>query len=757
MIIGTALTLGAGTLPETELNQSPTANAGQDKTIYLTETSTVTLNGSSTSGVSFLWSDISSDFKGGTISNPTSLITTVNGLKQGTFYYQLAVTSGGITVKDTVIIRVEYDVPTANSVLIRNFNMSDPKNYKTINNRADTSNYFDLSNRSYSQTADEDYYLFRARANGLAIDSCRGKLLSTNEDGYAGTRACSTCPYYPRSEIQISNMNWIVDTLHTYVFEWKGYFPQAENYLNKDNHPEWATILTMFQIHGNAYDYAIANFSLNHNGNITFNNTVVDNNLKGYGDFQPKDSLTIGFIPDFYNKSRTLRVTLKEGKGYPGQDAFIKMEIDGVTKYYRNTGGVGSPSFDDYVKFGGLYDWNSWITSKDSLARGRKYSLVTESFKIYTLPDNQSPVAKAGTDKTITLPVNTTSLAGSGTDADGQISGFLWTKIAGPTSYSITSATSATTNVTGLVQGIYQFELKVTDNSGATAKDTVMITVNAAQNIAPKANAGSAKTITLPVNTTSLAGSGTDADGQISGFLWTKIAGPSAYKIVNATSPVTDVTGLTEGIYQFELKVTDNSGATAKDTMMITVNLSNVPPVANAGSDITTTAPVSSITIIGSGSDVDGKISGYSWKQISGPSAININNEDSAIIIATGFVAGTYQFELTVSDDKGLVGKDTMTVTVALGRFAAELNSVNIYPNPVENIAYLEVNTKTPKSNLQVTIMDLNGKVVLTKKISSVDYFVKQEINMSNLVKGIYTLTVNYSNKDKQTLKVIKL
>src|SRR6185312_14625575 len=124
------------------------------------------------------------------------------------------------------------------------------------------------------------------------------------------------------------------------------------------------------------------------------------------------------------------------------------------------------------------------------------------------------------------------------TDADGQISSFLWTKISGPTAYKIVNATSPVTDVTGLIQGIYQFELKVTDNSGATAKDTVMITVNAAQNIAPKANAGSAKTITLPVNTTSLAGSGTDADGQISGFLWTKIAGPSAYKIVNATSPV---------------------------------------------------------------------------------------------------------------------------------------------------------------------------------------------------------------------------
>ena len=81
---------------------------------------------------------------------------------------------------------------------------------------------------------------------------------------------------------------------------------------------------------------------------------------------------------------------------------------------------------------------------------------------------------------------------------------------------------SAVTSVTGLVQGVYQFELKVTDNNGATGRDTMQVTVNAAANIAPVANAGSDKTITLPANTVSLSGSGNDADGTISSFAWTK-------------------------------------------------------------------------------------------------------------------------------------------------------------------------------------------------------------------------------------------
>jgi hypothetical protein len=111
----------------------------------------------------------------------------------------------------------------------------------------------------------------------------------------------------------------------------------------------------------------------------------------------------------------------------------------------------------------------------------------------------------------------------------------------------------------------------------------VKVTVNAASNTPPKANAGSSKTITLPVNYTSLAGSGTDADGQISSFLWTKISGPSAYNIVNSKSPVTDVSGLEQGVYEFELRVTDNNGAIGRDTVKVTVNAAaNTPPIGSA-------------------------------------------------------------------------------------------------------------------------------------------------------------------------------
>lgn len=91
---------------------------------------------------------------------------------------------------------------------------------------------------------------------------------------------------------------------------------------------------------------------------------------------------------------------------------------------------------------------------------------------------NLPPSANAGSNKSITLPTASTSLTGGGTDSDGSISSYLWTKISGPAGGTISSPTSATTNITALQQGTYIFQLTVTDNGGATASALVTITVN---------------------------------------------------------------------------------------------------------------------------------------------------------------------------------------------------------------------------------------------------------------------------------------
>jgi hypothetical protein len=125
--------------------------------------------------------------------------------------------------------------------------------------------------------------------------------------------------------------------------------------------------------------------------------------------------------------------------------------------------------------------------------------------------------------------------------------------------------------VNGLVQGVYQFELTATDNSNGTGKSTIQVTVNAAPNQSPAANAGSDLQISMPTDTATLAGAGTDPDGTIASYKWAKISGPVQSSIVSPSKPKTLISNLTEGVYQFELTVTDNAGASAKDTVEVIV------------------------------------------------------------------------------------------------------------------------------------------------------------------------------------------
>ncbi len=93
---------------------------------------------------------------------------------------------------------------------------------------------------------------------------------------------------------------------------------------------------------------------------------------------------------------------------------------------------------------------------------------------------NKPPIANAGPDQIITLPTDSVSLNGiNSSDPDGVINVWLWTKIFGPASFTINNSSIATTKVKNLKAGVYQFELKVTNNGGLYAKDTMQILVNA--------------------------------------------------------------------------------------------------------------------------------------------------------------------------------------------------------------------------------------------------------------------------------------
>ena len=185
---------------------------------------------------------------------------------------------------------------------------------------------------------------------------------------------------------------------------------------------------------------------------------------------------------------------------------------------------------------------------------------------------NLLPSVNAGADQTIVFPTSTATLTGTAADTDGSIANYLWTKISGPAGGNLVSTTTAATGINSLQVGVYVYSLKATDNLGGTATDSLRLTVSAAPNQLPQAQAGADTTITLPSDVATLRGSGTDANGTISTYLWTKIGGPAGGNIANIASAISSASGLLQGSYSFQLTVTDNDGAIARDTMVIVVN-----------------------------------------------------------------------------------------------------------------------------------------------------------------------------------------
>ncbi len=146
------------------------------------------------------------------------------------------------------------------------------------------------------------------------------------------------------------------------------------------------------------------------------------------------------------------------------------------TKESGSGGSIASPSSGSTSVTGltqGTYVFK--LTASDGYASSSDTVSVTVNASA-----NKAPSANAGADITISLPTNNVSVTGTGTDSDGTIASYSWTKTAGPSGGTIADSSSGTTTITELVEGVYKFALKVTDDKGATDTDDVQVTVNRA-------------------------------------------------------------------------------------------------------------------------------------------------------------------------------------------------------------------------------------------------------------------------------------
>jgi hypothetical protein len=154
-----------------------------------------------------------------------------------------------------------------------------------------------------------------------------------------------------------------------------------------------------------------------------------------------------------------------------------------------------------------------------------------------------------------------------------------------------------------LIAGTYVFRLTATDNAGATGTDDVNVVVTI--NTAPVANAGADKSIALPTNSVVITGSGTDTNGTIASYAWTRQSGPNIPTLSGASTSTLIVSGLIAGTYVYRLTVTDNGGLTAFDDVNIVVT--NATATNLALNKTTTVSSTENVGTPGSGA-VDGNL-----------------------------------------------------------------------------------------------------------------------------------------------------
>jgi len=274
-------------------------------------------------------------------------------------------------------------------------------------------------------------------------------------------------------------------------------------------------------------------------------------------------------------------------------------------------------------------------------------------------PVDNVPVANAGPDRVVNPTVVTLNGSAS-SDPNGDPLAFSWSQLQGPVQVELSDPTAARPSFVVTKWGKYRFRLVVSDGKATSAPDEVTITV---RNVAPTADAGPDQVVDAGTQVALDGRASSDANGDSLTFSWSQVEGP-AVALAGADSAQASFVPVSAGVYRFRLVVSDGINTSAPDDVRIVVNAVNRVPTADAGEDQTVEAG-STVVLDGSGSaDPDGDALEYTWTQIEGPETVVLEGGNSVLASFTAGLAGSYRFQLVVSDGKVASAPDTVTVTV---------------------------------------------------------------------------------------------
>ncbi|NRF27251.1 chitinase [Vibrio coralliilyticus] len=132
------------------------------------------------------------------------------------------------------------------------------------------------------------------------------------------------------------------------------------------------------------------------------------------------------------------------------------------------------------------------------------------------------------------------------------------------------------------------------------------------------------------------------------------------------------------GLFSWEIDADNGDILNAMHEGLAGGTPANRAPVAAAGADVSVTGPASVVLDGSNSSDSDGSVASYAWEQLSGTSVslTGANTAQASFDVAEVAQTETLTFKLTVTDNEGATGIDTVVVTVQ----AKDTGPVNTAP-----------------------------------------------------------------------------
>lgn len=300
-----------------------------------------------------------------------------------------------------------------------------------------------------------------------------------------------------------------------------------------------------------------------------------------------------------------------------------------------------------------------------------EFELIVNNGEYDSAPDvvvisdtDSAPVANAGPDKAARIGQDVTLNGSASFDPDGDPLNYAWTLSSQPMGSSAVLArvSSPFAVLTPDVEGDYKVDLVVSDGNSSSKVDSVVIST---LNTRPLANAGLSRGYILGESLVLDGSLSSDEDGDPLSFRWHIVAAPkgSTANLSHADKSRANITPDINGDYVVALIV--NDGNVDSEASTVVLHSDNLPPVANAGHDLS--AQVGQLLHLDgtSSTDANGDILKPQWSIVSKPKNSSVTLGDSHTFHPTLLpdAYGDYVIQLTVSDGVMPSAPDSVVVS----------------------------------------------------------------------------------------------